>query len=127
MIGVALITVMLIVLLPTFWMETLVAAVCSVAPAALMSLSSVIIDAYHPRLNWKNETEAVKQNTNALLSMLLNMVAIALLIGAFVLCFLCLKLDWIGSFVVTMVLAVALDALLLLWMNRGAAKAYYAH
>ncbi len=127
MIGVVLITVMLIIMLPSFWIETLVAAVCSVAPAALMSLSSVIIDAYHPRLNWKNETEAVKQNTNALLSMLLNMVAIAVLIGAFVLCFLCLKLDWIGSFVVTMVLAVALDALLLLWMNRGAAKAYYAH
>lgn len=127
MIGVALITVMLIVLLPTFWMETLVAAVCSVAPAALMSLSSVIIDAYHPRLNWKNETEAVKQNTNALLSMLLNMVAIAVLIGAFLLCFRSLKLDWIGSFIVTMLLAVALDALLLWWLNRGAAKAYYAH
>lgn len=127
MIGVALITVMLIVLLPTFWMETLVAAVCSVAPAALMSLSSVIIDAYHPRLNWKNETEAVKQNTNALLSMLLNMVAIAALIGAFLLCFLWLKLDWIGSFIVAMLLAVALDALLLWWLNRGAAKAYYAH
>lgn len=127
MVGVVLITVMLIVLLPGFWMETLAAAVCSVAPAALMSLSSVIIDAYHPRLNWKNETEAVKQNTNALLSMLLNMVVIAVLIGAFVLCFLWLKLDWVGSFAVSMVLAVLLDALLLLWLDRGAAKAYFAH
>lgn len=127
MVGVVLITVMLIVLLPSFWMETLAAAVCSVAPAALMSLSSVIIDAYHPRLNWKNETEAVKQNTNALLSMLLNLVVIAALIGAFLLCFLWLKLDWVGSFAVSMVLAVLLDALLLLWLDRGAAKAYFAH
>jgi hypothetical protein len=84
------------------------------------------MDAYHPRLNWKTETEAVKQNTNALLTMLLALVAVALLVGAYVLC-MKLGFGWYGSFAAVMVLTVLLDALLLFWLERGAAKAYYAH
>jgi len=42
-----------------------------------MSLS---LDASHPKLNWRNETEAIKQNAMALLSMFLG-VAVAGLLG----------------------------------------------
>lgn len=126
MIGAAVICVLLLVVMPAFCVETLAATLCSVAPALLLSLVSVIMDAYRPRLHWKTETEAVKQNTNALFSMLLALIAIALLVGAYVLCMM-LGLGWILSFVVVMVLCIAMDALLLLWLDRGAAKAYYAH
>lgn len=126
MIGVAVICIMLMIVLPAFWMQTLLAGVCAVAPALLLSLFSVIMDAYRPRLNWKTETEAVKQNTNALICMLLSLVAVALLVGAFVLC-LQIGLGWILSFVIVMALCIGMDALLFLWLNRGAAKAYFAH
>ena len=126
LIGVVVIAVVLIAILPSFWMYTLLAAVCSVAPALLLSLLSVIMDAYRPRLSWKTETEAVKQNTNALISMLLSFVAVALLVAVYLLC-LHLQLGWIGGFAVVMTLCIGMDALLLLWLDRGAAKAYFAH
>ncbi len=126
MIGVVVISILAIVVLPDYWMQTLLAAVCSAAPALLLNLLSVIMDACHPRLNWKTETEAVKQNTNALISMLLSLVAIALLVGGYVLC-MQLGLGWLISFAVVLALCIGLDALLLLWLNRGAAKAYYVH
>lgn len=126
MIGTVVTAVLALVLMPDFWPETLLAFVCSAAIAMLLSLLSVIVDAYHPRLNWKTETEAVKQNTNALLTMLLALVVVAVLVGAYLLC-MKLSMGWFGSFAAVMVLVLLLDVLMFLWLDRGAAKAYYAH
>jgi ABC-2 type transport system permease protein len=124
--GVALIAAVLCFLLPDFWLEILAGALCSVAMAFLFSLAGVIIDAHHPKLNWKTETEAVKQNFNGMIAMLLSMVLVALLVGAYIL-LIKWKLGWYGAFAAVMALCLLLDALLMMWLNRRSGKAYLAH
>lgn len=55
-------------------------------PAALLALAtsyataalSLTVDAIHPRLNWVNEMQAMKQNFNTVISMLLSMLLLGL-------------------------------------------------
>ena len=41
-----------------------------------------MLDVYHPKLNWKTETEAIKQSMNAMLSMLIGFGMIAVMAAA---------------------------------------------
>jgi len=53
-----------------------------------MSFIGVMIDLFHPKLNWDNEQKAVKQNLNPLFHMLIGMIfAIAVIVGSVVLRF----------------------------------------
>lgn len=124
--GMALVTILLCVLLPAFWMESVAAALCALPLAFLLSIVGVIVDAHHPKLNWKTETEAMKQNFNTMIGMLLSLVLVALLVGAF---YLAMQwgLGWYGSLAVVIALALVLDALALLWVNTLGGKAYLAH
>lgn len=124
--GVVLIAVVLCFLLPAFWLQILAAALCSVAMAFLFSLVGVILDAHRPKLNWKTETEAVKQNFNGMIAMLLSMVLVALLVGGYIL-LIKWDLGWYGAFAVVMALCLLLDILLMMWLNRRSGKAYLAH
>ena len=124
--GMVLVMILLCVLLPDFWLETVVAVVCAMPLAFLLSIVGVIVDAHHPKLNWKTETEAIKQNFNSMIAMLLNLVLVALLVGAFVLLMMW-EIGWYGSLAIVLLLTLALDGTSLLWLNRLSGKAYLAH
>lgn len=125
-IGMAIMVIILCVVLPEFWTETLLAALCALPLAFLLSITSVIVDAHFPKLNWKTEIEAVKQNMNAMIGMLLSMVLIALLVGAFVL-LMKWGMGWTVSLAVAVAFAILLDVLAILWLNHFAANSYLAH
>lgn len=124
--GALLLTVLLCALLPDFWMENVLAAVCALPLAFLFSLAGVIMDAHHPKLNWKTETEAIKQNFNTMIGMLLGLVLLALLVGAFIL-LMKWGMGWYSAFLAVMGLSLILDALALSWLNGRSGKAYLAH
>lgn len=52
------------------------AAVLSLAVSYVTAAISLTIDAIQPRLNWVNETQAMKQNFNSVIAMLLSMLLI---------------------------------------------------
>lgn len=124
--GMLLVLILLCVLLPEFWVENIVATLCALPLAFLLSIVGVIVDAHFPKLNWKTEIEAIKQNINAMIGMLLSLVLIALLVGAF---FLLMKwnVGWYGSLAIVLLLSLTLDTLAVLWLNSKAAKAYLVH
>jgi ABC-2 type transport system permease protein len=70
----------LIVLIPSQTMYILAAFVMGLLFGFACNGMSLALDASHPKLNWRNETEAIKQNAMALLSMFLG-VAVAGLLG----------------------------------------------
>ena len=119
------ITVMIIilVLLPGMWLETLGALAVSQLFSLLWCLMSLLLDVYHPKLKWKTETEAVKQSMNAMISMFGGMILIAVLVGAAVLLTLW---GWpvsaaLGADVVLLAL---LDAALWMVLSRRASITY---
>ncbi len=66
----ALVTAILLwAFLPFFWVETLIALGISQVFSLLWCLIGLLIDVYHPKLQWKTEAEAVKQSMNAMLAM----------------------------------------------------------
>ncbi|WP_138204336.1 putative ABC transporter permease subunit [Haloimpatiens lingqiaonensis] len=46
---------------------------------AYVNMLGILIDLYHPKLNWENEQQAVKQNLNALFEMVISWVSIGVL------------------------------------------------
>lgn len=124
--GVMMMAVLLCVLLPGFLMENIMAAVCALPLAFLFSIAGVIVDAHHPKLNWKTETEAIKQNFNTMIGMLLGLVLMALLVGAFVL-LMKWGMGWYSAFMVVIGLSLVLNALAFGWLNSRSGKAYLAH
>lgn len=124
--GVMVMAVLLCVLLPDFLMENIMAAVCALPLAFLFSIAGVIVDAHHPKLNWKTETEAIKQNFNTMIGMLLGLVLMALLVGAFVL-LMKWGMGWYSAFMVVIGLSLVLNALAFGWLNSRSGKAYLAH
>jgi len=46
--------------------------VVSIVAVIMSSLIGILVDVYRPKLNWNNEAEAVKQNLNVLISMIIN-------------------------------------------------------
>ncbi len=124
--GILLTAIIGCVVLPTFWPQILLAAVCSLAIAFLLSAIGVAADVIHPKLNWKTETEAVKQNFIAVLAMLLNIVALGLMVLVFVLC-VNAGMSWTIAFVLAMALVLVMDGLLLWWLNTAGGKLYLKH
>ena len=112
------------VLLPMLWLQTLVGLAVSQLFSLLVCLMGLLYDTYHAKLEWKTETEAVKQNMNSLLSMLMGIVALAALVGAFVLCT-SLHLSAGGSFAIALALIAVGDLLLFRWLKGKASSAYY--
>ncbi len=69
----------LIVLIPSQTMYILAAFVMGLLFGYAANGMSLALDASHPKLNWRNETEAIKQNAMALLSMFLGVAAAGLM------------------------------------------------
>ncbi len=126
MVGAVLLLVIACVLLPNFWQQNVLAFLCVLPFAYLYSLAGVLMDALHPKLDWKTETQAVKENFSVLLCMLVALALTALLVGAFIL-LMKWGLGWYVSFVAVLLLTILLDGLLLFWLDRGGEKSYYAH
>lgn len=64
----------------------------------------IVVDAIHPILNWKTETQAVKQNVNVMFGMLIGLVCLALPVAAGILLLVNdLSLTWIISAVIGVV------------------------
>ncbi|MEG0511916.1 MAG: hypothetical protein RR653_04250 [Clostridia bacterium] len=115
--------IVLWVLLPSFWVETLIAMVLSQLFSLLFSALGLLGDVYHPRLNWKNETEAIKQNMNGMVSMLIGIGGIAALVGVFM-AMLHFQMGIYGAFAVVILLVIVMDFLVIKWL-RGKASAIY--
>lgn len=115
--------VVLWVLFPQYWAQTLIALVISQVFSALWCMVGLLLDVYHPKLNWKTETEAVKQSVNGMLSMLVGLALVGLYAGITVL---------FGMNGLSLNLAVALStvlmalgcALLGLWLRGKGARTY---
>lgn len=78
--------IVLAVMLPSFIGETLLALIIGQIFNFMWCSLALSIDVRHPRLQWKTETEAVKQNVNGMLSMLLSFGLMVLPVGLMVLC-----------------------------------------
>jgi ABC-2 type transport system permease protein len=69
----------LIVLVPSQTIYILAAFVMGLLFGYACNGMSLALDASHPKFNWRNETEAIKQNTMSLLSMFLGVAAVGLM------------------------------------------------
>ncbi len=125
-IGILVLGVAALVLFPAQWMEILLAVLCSLPVAYLLSALGLLVDVVHPKLNWKTETEAVKQNFGAMIAMLLNMVAMALPIGLYVLCVV-KGMGFYLAFTLAMALVLLMCALVFWWLEKVGAKRYYQY
>lgn len=114
----------LIFFLPLFWAEILLGFAIAAVFSLLTCAASLILDAYHPRLDWKTETDAVKRNMNGMIGMFGGMLVLLLLVGVF---FGCTALGAsvpmaVGA--VTLLMA-AVDLLLMKWLRGKASVTYY--
>lgn len=111
------------VMLGDLWLETLIALGISQLFSMLWCMISLLLDVYHPKLNWKTEAEAVKQSVNAMIGMLLGFVALALLVGATLL-MVNLGLTLAGAIAVDVALLLLMNVLLWLMMRGHASVTY---
>lgn len=56
--------------------------------AVLVAVSGVIINLYFPKMEWKNETQVVKQSLSSMVSMFMGVILVAIVIG---ICYLSIK------------------------------------
>lgn len=96
-----------------------IALIFLVATTAL----SLEIDLLHPRFNWKNENEAIKQNMNSLYAMLLSFVLVAGLGALVFLLYGTMDILLLGGLIA--LISAALCAFSLLALKKTAGKAVY--
>lgn len=73
--------VVIALILPGFALWLIPAALLALMVAYATAAVALTVDAIHPRLNWVNETQAMKQNLNAVFSMLLSLVMMGLVVA----------------------------------------------
>ena len=76
-------TILLCALLPGLIKLTLLAVAATVVFQLFSNAISIIRDIKHPRLDWKTETEAIKQNSQAAISMFLTIGFVGIIALAF--------------------------------------------
>jgi ABC-2 type transport system permease protein len=116
----------LIILIPSQTMYILAAFVMGLLFGYAANAMSLALDASHPKLNWRNETEAIKQNAMALLSMFLGVAAAGLMgIAVWLLWQAGVSLSILAILLTVLltILAIAAHAFLLkkadVWYSRG--------
>ncbi|MDD3214459.1 MAG: hypothetical protein PHY64_12335 [Eubacteriales bacterium] len=83
LIGVLPIAVILFVVIPAFRVEIAIAFLCALLFTFAITTTGLMVDAAHPKFGWKNETEAIKQNGMAALTMFGGMGFVAACGGAY--------------------------------------------
>jgi ABC-2 type transport system permease protein len=98
--------------------SAVIALLLSFVAAAVLAAAGLLIDVAHPKLDWMNEQQAIKQNINVMLHMIVGVVLAAVMIipVIFAQMPLFVAVVYMGA-----VLAVLL-MLLLRWMRKGASK-----
>lgn len=81
LISMASVVVVVALILPGFALWFLPAALLALMASYATAAVSLTIDAIHPRLNWVNETQAMKQNLNAFFAMMLSMLLMGLVVA----------------------------------------------
>jgi len=112
------------ILLPAWWLQTLIALVISQLFSLFWCMVSLMLDVYHPKLNWKTETEAIKQSMNAMLSMLIGFGMIAVMAAAAWL-MIRLRLPMEAALAADVALLAVGNGLMALIMKKHASVTYY--
>ncbi|HEX2946382.1 MAG TPA: hypothetical protein VHT96_10550 [Clostridia bacterium] len=107
--------------LPLLWV--LGAAVVGMIVSVPMVALSLLLDVFHPKLVWNSEQEAIKQNMNGALGMLLS-ILILIILGAVAVIMLLAGLPIVLILVAVSVIAVILGILSLLALYSVAEKKY---
>ena len=116
-IGVLFLVIFSVILGVEIWVAV-VSLVLSFAAIWAASMIGILIDVAHPKLNWMNEQQAIKQNLNVLLHMLSGLVlAAAAIVPA-----LLLNMNEVAIGVYILVLFILLDIILLKRVDRSASK-----
>lgn len=78
----ALTACVLLAALPSHLPLILAGLTISLLPTFASNCAGLMLDVFHPRLHWANETQVIKQNTNVALGMLTSILSVALPVGA---------------------------------------------
>ncbi len=117
------IAVIMLVVLPQMAAQTVAGLLIGQAIAVATSLFGLMVDAAHPKFNWRSETEAIKQNSLAALSMFAAMAFIALCGGAFY-GLTVLGVTQTGALLILSAVLVALDVFLTMRLLGKASRTY---
>ncbi len=115
--------ILLFFILPAFGTEIVVGFLCGLLFSTGATIASLMLDVSHPKFGWKNETEAIKQNGLAALSMFGSMAFIAACGAAFY-GLTVLGVSYVLSFVILCAVAAAGDVLLLKRLRGKTAQTY---
>lgn len=107
--------------LPVLWV--IGAAVVGLIASVPMVALSLILDVFHPKLIWNSEQEAIKQNMNGVLGMLLS-ILILLLLGAVAVIMLLAGLPIVLILIAVSVVSIILGVLSLLALYSVAERKY---
>ena len=117
------ITVILLVAIPSLALTILLGFVVSCFFSTAMASFALMVDARHPRFGWKNETEAIKQNGIAALTMFGSMGFIVLCGAAFY-GLLILNVAALNALLIVMGIALGLDVFLINRLMKTTANTY---
>lgn len=78
-IGIVIICI-LVVIMGLSIMNAVIALILSLVAAVVVSAAGLLIDVAHPKLNWMNEQQAIKQNINVVIHMITGIVAGAIVL-----------------------------------------------
>lgn len=117
------ITVILLVAIPSLALTILLGFIVSCFFSTAMASFALMVDARHPRFGWKNETEAIKQNGIAALTMFGSMGFIVLCGAAFY-GLLILNMAALNALFIVMGIALGLDVFLINRLMKTTANTY---
>ena len=111
------------VALPSFRMQMIAGLFCSALFSTGTTIFELLVDVAHPKFGWKNETEAIKQNGLAALTMFGSMAFFAAC-GAAIYGLTLLRLPMADALIVICVVMLALDALLIKHLLGRSSRTY---
>ncbi|MGE5614092.1 MAG: putative ABC transporter permease subunit [Bacillota bacterium] len=122
-IGVVVTGIMMVIFfkLPVLWVAG--AVITGFVSSVSMIALNLLIDVFHPKLVWSNETEAMKQNMNGLLGMLVSFLVMAIL-GAVTAGLLVLGIKMLVVFIAINIVSMILGILSVLALYAVAAGKY---
>jgi len=109
--------------LPAFRAETVVGFLCGLLFTTGTSTAALMIDVAHPRFGWKNETEAIKQNGIAAVSMF-GIMALITAFGFIYYGLTRLGVTYITALVILCVIIATGDVLLMYRLKGKASRCY---